>query len=74
MTSDALTILTLRVPKAHAEAVRAYAAELTSTTRVRVTASAAGAAILEAGLVALGRVPAPKPAARKGAKRPAGKP
>lgn len=69
--------LSLRVPAAHAEAVAEHAAALTKAMRVNVTASAAGAAVLEAGLVALGlietseRAPA---AAKKGAKRTARKP
>ena len=84
---ETLTVLALRVPEAHAAAVRAYAARLTKTTRVRVTASSAGAAILEAGLVSLGLIEtserspaAPRtskrtaPAAKKGAKRTARKP
>ena len=84
---ETLTVLALRVPEAHAAAVRAYAVHLTKTMRARVTASAAGAAILEAGLVALAlietseRSPAARPAskrtaptAKKGAKRTARKP
>ena len=87
-TSDApLVVLTLRVPEAHLEAVRTYAETLAKTTRLRVSPSSAGAAILEAGLVALGlietseRSPAARPAskrtaptAKKGAKRTARKP
>lgn len=82
-TSDApLVVLTLRVPEAHLEAVRTYAETLARTTRLRVSPSSAGAAILEAGLVALGLIetserspatgPAPKgptATAKKGAKR-----
>lgn len=77
----------LRVPAAHAEAVERYAEHLTKSTRVRVTASAAGAAVLEAGLVTLGLIEASErtpvipttskraaPAAKKGAKRKARKP
>jgi hypothetical protein len=79
--------LSLRVPVAHAEAVARYAETLTRMTRLNVTASAAGAAILEAGLVALGLIAVseptltaattPKraaPAAKKGARRKARKP
>lgn len=65
--------LGIRVPKAHLEAVHAYAEQLTSSTRVRVTPSAAGAAILEAGLVAMGLIEAPK-TPQKGAKKTARKP
>jgi hypothetical protein len=63
----------LRVPAEHAEAVAEYARTLTRTTRLNVTPSAAGAAILEAGLVALGLIEtsarAPH-APKKGAKPP----
>jgi len=77
----------VRIPAEHVEAIEGYAATLTKTTRVQVTASAAGAAVVEAGLVALGlietseRSPAARPAskrtaptAKKGAKRTARKP
>lgn len=80
-------VLTLRVPAAHAAAVRAYAETLAKATRLRVSPSAAGAAVLETGLVALGLIEASErsPAApatpmraattaKKGAKRKARKP
>ena len=83
----ALVVMALRVPAAHAAAVRAYAETLAKTTRLRVSPSAAGAAVLETGLVALGlieaseRSPAPAAtskraasAAKKGAKRKTRKP
>lgn len=83
----ALVVMALRIPAAHAAAVRAYAERLAKTTRLRVSPSAAGAAVLETGLVALGliegseRSPAPpatsKRAAstsKKGAKTKARKP
>lgn len=53
---EPLVVLTLRVSAAHATAVRTYAETLARTTRVRVSPSAAGAAVLEAGLVALGLI------------------
>ena len=50
--------LSLRVPAAHAEAVVKHAETLSEMTRVLVSPSSAGAAILEAGLVALGLIEA----------------
>jgi hypothetical protein len=87
-TNDApLVVLTLRVPAEHATAVRTYAETLARATRIRVSPSAAGAAVLEAGLVALGLIEASErtpvasvtskrtaPTAKKGAKRKARKP
>lgn len=63
----------LRVPAEHAEAIAEYARTLTRTTRLNVTPSAAGAAVLEAGLVALGLIETSQRApvaSKKGTKRP----
>jgi hypothetical protein len=81
-TGKPLVTLGLRVPEEHATAIRKYAEQLGGVARVRVTPSAAGAAVIEAGLVALGLIPAPagskpsptsKATAKKGTK-PARKP
>lgn len=75
-----LVLLGIRVPEAHAEAIKAYAARLTRETRLRVTPSAAGAAVIEHGLIALGLLeahaedddaPAPPPARKPTSKRAA---
>jgi hypothetical protein len=46
-----------RVPVAHAAAVRAYAIKLSKETGLRVSPSAAGAALLARALVAVGLLP-----------------
>ena len=68
---DRLQPLSLRVPTAHLEAAHAFAAQLAAANGVRVTPSAAAAAIFAAGLAALGLLPKkgkasrPKRTARK---------
>ena len=54
-----LVLLGIRVPEAHAAAIKAYAARLTHETRLRVTPSAAGAVVIEQGLIALGLIEPP---------------
>ncbi|MEZ4293981.1 MAG: hypothetical protein R3B70_03310 [Polyangiaceae bacterium] len=74
--------LSMRVPAEHAEAVKAYADKLAAETGLVVSPSAAGAAILDAGLRALGLLsarpatgrsagssPSSKTASRRGPKR-----